>query len=195
MDESLDTDLLRALEEDVGAVYVGVREPVRVSEAEVHMRLCGEVEYRVDVMPLQAVDDLGRVGDVSVVEAKVPLVVQGAGVVERGAVVQLVEGDDVVSVRVGKCEVPDEPTRAVPLVLTDLAIELERKRGLRLVAYMKPAPPVTMMFFVSGSGSNAVLPVSTGASFQTPKSSKKLPARPLAPASGRRIMSVYCSAG
>lgn len=38
---------------------------------------------------------------------------------------------------------------------------------------MKPAPPVIMMFFTSGRGSNFVVPVNTGASFQTPKSSKK----------------------
>lgn len=38
---------------------------------------------------------------------------------------------------------------------------------------MKPAPPVIMMFLTSGRGSNFVVPVRTGASFQTPKSSKK----------------------
>ena len=36
---------------------------------------------------------------------------------------------------------------------------------------MKPAPPVTRMFFVSGFGSNFVVPLSTGASFQMPVSS------------------------
>jgi hypothetical protein len=39
---------------------------------------------------------------------------------------------------------------------------------------MKPAPPVIIIFFTSGNGSYFVLPVKTGASFQTPKSSKKL---------------------
>lgn len=34
--------------------------------------------------------------------------------------------------------------------------------------YMKPAPPVIMIFLVPGRGSNFVLPTSTGASFQTP---------------------------
>lgn len=33
--------------------------------------------------------------------------------------------------------------------------------------HMKPAPPVTMMFFTSGRGSNLVVPVRTGAFFQT----------------------------
>lgn len=39
---------------------------------------------------------------------------------------------------------------------------------------MKPAPPVIMMFFTSGRGSNLVLPLRIGACFQMPKSSKKL---------------------
>ena len=30
-------------------------------------------------------------------------------------------------------------------------------------SYMKPAPPVTRMFFTSGRGSNRVLPIRTGA--------------------------------
>ena len=41
-------------------------------------------------------------------------------------------------------------------------------------AHMNPAPPVIIMFFTSGSGSNFVLPFRTGASFHTPKSSKNL---------------------
>lgn len=36
---------------------------------------------------------------------------------------------------------------------------------------MKPAPPVTMMFFMSGRGSNLVVPLRMGADFQTSTSS------------------------
>ena len=39
---------------------------------------------------------------------------------------------------------------------------------------MKPAPPVIIIFLTSGRGSYLVLPVKTGASFHTPKSSKNL---------------------
>jgi len=39
---------------------------------------------------------------------------------------------------------------------------------------MNPAPPVIIIFLTSGNGSYFVLPVKTGASFQTPKSSKNL---------------------
>lgn len=46
---------------------------------------------------------------------------------------------------------------------------------------MKPAPPVIIIFLTSGKGSNFVLPVRTGASFQTPKSSKNLFAPFVAP--------------
>lgn len=46
---------------------------------------------------------------------------------------------------------------------------------------MKPAPPVIMMFLISGRGSNFVVPVNTGASFQTPKSSKKFWREPCVP--------------
>lgn len=34
------------------------------------------------------------------------------------------------------------------------------------LTYMNPAPPVTRMFLASRSGSNRVLPISTGACFQ-----------------------------
>lgn len=42
----------------------------------------------------------------------------------------------------------------------------------QITTYMKPAPPVIIIFLTSGNGSNFVLPIRTGASFQTPKSSK-----------------------
>ena len=39
---------------------------------------------------------------------------------------------------------------------------------------MKPAPPVIIIFLTSGNGSNFVVPVRIGASFQMPRSSKIL---------------------
>lgn len=109
MDEALDTNLLGTLEQDVGAVDVGVGEAVGVAKAQVDVRLGGKVEDGVDVVALQAVDNLRGVGDVTLVEGEVALVIQGAGVVERGAVVKLVKGDNVVRVGVGEGEVADEP--------------------------------------------------------------------------------------
>ena len=112
VDEALDAALLRALEHHVGTIDVGVGEAVRVTETQVDVRLGGEVEDGVNLVSLHAVDDLERVGDVSMVESEVVLVVERAGVVEGGAVVELVEGDDVVGVRVGEGEVSNEPARA-----------------------------------------------------------------------------------
>lgn len=47
-------------------------------------------------------------------------------------------------------------------------------RHKEVYPYMNPAPPVIMIFLTSGNGVNLVLPVSIGASFQTPKSSKNI---------------------
>lgn len=77
------------------------------------MGLSGKVENGVDVVALEAVDYLGGMGDVALVEGKVALVVQYPGVVEGRAVVQLVERDNIVGVWVGEGQVADEPACAV----------------------------------------------------------------------------------
>lgn len=76
------------------------------------MRLGSEVKDGVDVVALQAVHDLGGIGDIALVKSKVALVVQSASVVERSAVVKLVERDNVVGVGVSDGEVTDEPASA-----------------------------------------------------------------------------------
>lgn len=111
VDEALDPDLLGRLEKNVSAVDVSVGETVRVSETQVNVGLRGEVEDGVNVVALEAVHDLRGVRDVAMVEGEVPLIVQGAGVVERCAVVQLVEGDDVVGIGVCERQVTYQPTR------------------------------------------------------------------------------------
>lgn len=112
VDEALDADLLGGLEKDVGPVDVGVGEAVRVAKAQVDVGLGGEVEDGIDVVTLEAVHDLGGVGDVALVEGEVPLVIESAGVVERGTVVKLVEGDDVVCLWVREGQVSHQPTCA-----------------------------------------------------------------------------------
>lgn len=97
-----------------------------------------------------------------------------ARVVERGAIVELVEGDDIV-VWVGEREVADEPAGAVwgGEVSVEGSDPAQRGgKGERGGTNMNPAPPVTRMFLQSNSGANSVLPVSTGASFQMPESWK-----------------------
>lgn len=109
VDEAVDADALGALEEDVGAVDVGVGEAVRVTEAQVDVGLGGEVENGVNVVALQAVEHLVGIGDVALDKGKVLAFVEGTGVVERRAVIELVEGDNVVCVGIGHGEVTDEP--------------------------------------------------------------------------------------
>ena len=87
----------------MGTIDIGVGEAVRVAEAEVDMRLGGKVEYRVDIVALEAVDHLTRVRDIAVVETKVGLVVEGPRVIEGRAVVELIERDDIVGARVCDC--------------------------------------------------------------------------------------------
>ena len=113
VDQALNADLLGALKEDVGAVDVGVGEAVRVAKAQIDVGLGGKVEDGVDIVALEAVDDLDGVGDVALVEAKVALLVEGARVVEGGAVVELVEGHDVIGVGIGEGEVSHQPRSAV----------------------------------------------------------------------------------
>ena len=91
MDKLLDTNLLRALQQHVGAVDVGMRKAVGVAKAQVNVRLGGKVEDGIDIVAFQAVINLGGGGDVSLVEGEVPLVIEDASVVEGRAVVQLIE--------------------------------------------------------------------------------------------------------
>lgn len=147
VNEALDADLLGTLEEDMGAVDVGVCEAVRVAKAQVDVRLGGKVEDGVDVVALEAVNHLDGVGDVALVEAKVALLVEGACVIERGAVVKLVERDDVVGLGVGEGEVSHKPRSAVR---AGVSIGACGRVKVCPCAHMKPAPPVIMMFLTSG---------------------------------------------
>lgn len=60
------------------------------------------------VVLFHTVQNLRGLGEVAVVEGEVGLRVEDGGVVERGAVVELVEGDDVV-VGVSESEVTSHP--------------------------------------------------------------------------------------
>lgn len=167
VDELLDADLLCALQQNVSSVDVRMCEGVGVSEAQINVRLCSKVEDSINLMSLQTVHDLGGVRDIAMVECEVALVVQDSSVVQGRAVVELIEGHDIVCIRIGQGQMSYKPAGTV-----------EISTGMHVVAqqrtYMKPAPPVIMIFLTSGRGSYFVLPVKTGASFHTPKSSKNL---------------------
>ena len=116
MDETLDSNLLGGLEKNVGSVNVGVSESVRVTEGQINVGLGSEMEDGVNVVTLQAVHNLRWVGDIAVVKGEVSLIVQRTSVVERSAVVELIEGDDVVGIWVLESQVADQPTGAVNCV-------------------------------------------------------------------------------
>jgi len=134
--------------------------------------LRSEVENGINLVALEAVHDFGGVCDVAMVECEIALVVEGAGVVQRSAVVELVEGDDIVCIGVGQGKVSYQPTCAA--IVKNVLEYRWRKESAQVPAYMNPAPPVIIIFLTSGNGSYFVLPVKTGASFHTPKSSKNL---------------------
>ena len=73
------------------------------------------MEDCVDFVLLQAVHNLGGVRDVALVEGKVLLVVENAGVIEGGAVVKLVERYDIVRVGVGQGKMSYQPTSTVTI--------------------------------------------------------------------------------
>lgn len=77
------------------------------------MRLRCEVEDGIDVMLLEAVHHLVRVGYIAMVEGEVLLIIENLRIVRRRTVVKLIEGNYVICVRVGQGEMPYQPTRTV----------------------------------------------------------------------------------
>lgn len=135
---------LGALEEDVRAYDVRVRKVERVAEREVDVRLSCKVEYRVDRVGAKGGEDGGGVGDVAVVERKVGSAADGREVVQRAAVVELVEDYEVVvGIRID--EVPHDPGSAAGWAGSALV-----PTSYGAAAHMKPAPPVTRMFLTPG---------------------------------------------
>lgn len=81
------------------------------------MGLCSKMEDSVDFMHRQGVQDLVWLRDVSMNKSKIRLRIQYASVVERGTIVNFVEGEYIVF---GICErqVPDELQRSVSCLRT-----------------------------------------------------------------------------
>lgn len=101
VDELFDADLFRTFQEHVSAIHVVVGEAIRVAETQIYMRLSCKVKDCINLVTLQAINDLDRVGDIALIKAKVSLLVQGASVVGRGAIIKFVKRDNVVSLGVG----------------------------------------------------------------------------------------------
>jgi hypothetical protein len=73
------------------------------------MRLRSEVEDCVDFVLAEHTLHFCWEGDISILEYKIVLVIEHARVVEGRAVIELVEGDDVVMPGIREDEVADEP--------------------------------------------------------------------------------------
>lgn len=94
--------------------------------------------------------------------------VEYARVVECCAVIQLVQRNYVV-MGVGQDQMARKPARSVP---TSVLCSQLKQRDAQIATfsattYMNPAPPVINMFFTSSSGEKHVLPMNTGACFQS----------------------------
>ena len=87
VDELLDANFLRTLQNHMCAVNVGVCERVRVTETQINVGLRCEMEDGVNFVSLEAVHHFGGICDIAMVESEVALVVQGTRVVEGSAVV------------------------------------------------------------------------------------------------------------
>lgn len=108
--ESFDLSiLLDALEQHVRAENIVLREDVGVAETQIHMRVRRKMEYGVDVVFLQALDDIAWNRHIAVEEAEIRLRLQHARIIQRAAVIELVEGDHVVVVRIFDGQVAYEP--------------------------------------------------------------------------------------
>jgi hypothetical protein len=90
--------LLDALQQDVCADHIVHCEFVRVAKAQIHVGVRSEVEDGVDVVLLQTPDHVDSHGHIAVEEVEVSqlLRLQQARIVERAAIVEFVEGNDVV---------------------------------------------------------------------------------------------------
>lgn len=90
-----------------------IGEGVGVSKTQVNMGLGGEVEDSINLVALEAVHDFRRVSDIAMVEAEVPLVIECPRIVQRGAVVELIERDNVVGIRICHSQVSNQPAGTV----------------------------------------------------------------------------------
>lgn len=89
------------------------REGIRIAEAQIDMRLRRKMEDGVNLVRSQAFQDIGIVCKVSMEELEVRAAFQHPGIVERTAVIELVETHDVVGIRIFCHQVTDEPRSTV----------------------------------------------------------------------------------
>lgn len=101
--------LLDALEQHMRAEHIVLREDVGVAETQIHVCMRREVENRVNVVLLQAFYHVARYGNIAVKEAEIRLRLQHASIIQRAAIVELVKGNNVVSVGIFDGKVAYKP--------------------------------------------------------------------------------------
>lgn len=94
-------------------IDVGVRELIRVSKAQIHMRLCGEMKDGVDIVPLQTPRNVLRGSNVALLEEEICPAIKAPRIVQRRAIVEFVKGHNLVVIRVSQREVPYQPAGAM----------------------------------------------------------------------------------
>lgn len=134
MIEALDLAiLLDALEQHMRAEHIVLREDVGVAEAQVHVCMRREMENRVDVVLLQAFYHVARYGNIAMKEAEIRLRLQHARIVQRAAIVELVERHDVVGVGIFDGKVAYKPRPTVCIFGAVSVIWLRRNRDFSAV--------------------------------------------------------------
>lgn len=90
----------RTLEQHMRTHDIIVGESEGVAKTQVHMALRRQMENGVDLVHFQTLEHVGFFGNITVKEAEIRSSLEHARVVQRTAVIQLIEADDIVRVGV-----------------------------------------------------------------------------------------------
>lgn len=113
MDEpSNGADLSRSLEKSLSANYISLREGKRVVKGCVHVGTRSEMDNAVNGVLAQRTVNIRETADIPFDKMEVGKVLNGAEVVHRRAVPEIVEAYDHVSVSVGLDQATNEPSPA-----------------------------------------------------------------------------------
>jgi hypothetical protein len=97
----------------VCAKNIVISEGVGIPKAQVNMGLGSKMEDGINLVTLEAVHDFRRIGDIAMIKAEVPFVIECPRVVQRGAIVELVKRDNVVGIRICHSQVSYQPAGTV----------------------------------------------------------------------------------
>lgn len=93
----------------MGAIDICVGKSVGVAETQINVGLCCEVEYSINTVLYKAVHYFIWMGDVSMIEREVSLIVKYPCVVQGGTIVKVIKRNNIICIRVGQCKMPYKP--------------------------------------------------------------------------------------